>query len=229
MPTVYRFRVSFEDYDEIYRDIEIKSTQTFEELHYFIQSSIGFDATRPASFYMSTDLWIKGQQISLEETTDREGNKVTTMKNAKLSNYIADPHQKIIYISDPEALWNFHVELFRILPSADEKKSYPALVKSVGDAPKQYPVVPLPKAAVPEPDDLGSLLGLTSLLAATDVADEEEDETETETDNMMEETEEEGVEADEIEGMGEEGEEDEKDEDSEEMGMADDDAREDEF
>ncbi len=30
---VYKFRVSFEDYDDIHRDIEIKSNQTFADFH----------------------------------------------------------------------------------------------------------------------------------------------------------------------------------------------------
>ena len=64
MPTVYRFRVTFEDYDEVTRDIEIKSTQFFSDLHACIQSSIGFDNLKPSSFYMSNDNWIKGQEIS---------------------------------------------------------------------------------------------------------------------------------------------------------------------
>ena len=41
---VYRFRITFENFEEVYREIEIKSDQTFEDLHFAIQSSIGFDA-----------------------------------------------------------------------------------------------------------------------------------------------------------------------------------------
>src|SRR5437762_2397 len=42
----YRFRVTFEDYDDVTRDIEIRSTQTFEEFHHAIQNAIGFDASK---------------------------------------------------------------------------------------------------------------------------------------------------------------------------------------
>ena len=52
---IYRFRISFEEFDDIHRDIEIKSIQSFEQLHLAIQESIGFDASKPASFYMSND------------------------------------------------------------------------------------------------------------------------------------------------------------------------------
>lgn len=147
MPAVYRFRVTFEDYDDVYRDIEIKSNQTFEDLHKTIQKSINFDGSQLASFYMSDDNWTKGQEITLMDMTDGEedddergGNHKPapiTMKQAKLANYILDPHQKIYYVFDFMAMWTFYVELIKIIPSP-ENGDYPQVVKSIHEAPKQY-------------------------------------------------------------------------------------------
>src|SRR5437868_2498901 len=97
---VYRFRVSFEDQEEIYREIEIKSEQTFEDLHYAILASIRFDGADPGSFYMSNDNWVKGQEISLKERPPRNGVPCILMKNATMQDWIEDPHQKIYYESD---------------------------------------------------------------------------------------------------------------------------------
>src|ERR1051325_6068841 len=102
--SVYKFRITFEDYDDISRDIEIKSTQNFEELHNAIQKAIGFDASKPASFFMSDDYWKKGTEITLSA---EDGRKVALMWKSKLCNFIVDPHQKIYYIFDPEAPWSF--------------------------------------------------------------------------------------------------------------------------
>ena len=189
MPLVYRFRVTFEDYDEVSRDIEIKSTQTFEDFHLTIQAAIGFDGSKPASFYISNDNWIKGQEISLEKKNDENDKALALMKDSKLNNFIADPHQKIYYVSDYENNWTFFIELLKILPNAEDMKMYPVCIKSVGEAPKQY-----------------------SLISKPVVADEDFDETLVEEEesivaDIAEETEE-GVEMDEIEGMSEEGEED---------------------
>ena len=30
---IYRFKISFEDFDDVVREIDIKTTQTFEDLH----------------------------------------------------------------------------------------------------------------------------------------------------------------------------------------------------
>lgn len=213
MLVVYKFRVTFEDYDEVIRDIEIKSIQTFEDFHYIIQSSINFDATKSASFFMSSDLWIKDQEIVLEEKLSKSGEKLPLMKDARLCDFIADPHQKIIYISDYDANWTFFIELLKIIPQGDPGKNYPVCVKSVGDAPKQYTIVNPAKIKISPEDSLSGLLAM--------VEDEEEiDEVDDIKDDLMEESEE-GVELDEISGMGEEGEDDEEKEEDEEGSLSD--------
>lgn len=201
MSLVYRFRITFEDYDEISRDIDIKSSQTFEDLHNTIQASIGFDGNKPASFYISNDNWIKGLEIARERKTDKEGNVVATMSESKLYSHIADPHQKIYYVSDYEANWSFFIELIKILPSVDATKSYPACVKVNGEAPKQYNILSKPVTVDEEYDGI--------LALEDDLAEEEDDSVEEETENV--------VEMDEIEGMSEEGEDDKEQEDEMEM------------
>ena len=143
---IYRFRVSFEEYDDIHRDIEIRSVQTFEQLHLAIQEAIGFDASKPTSFYMSNDNWKKGQEITLQKTDKNAEAKL--MKDCRLCDFIADPHQKIYYVFDQPSQWTFFIELFKILPETETTKKYPVLVKSHGDAPKQYLVVEAPKGVL---------------------------------------------------------------------------------
>jgi hypothetical protein len=158
---VYRFRITFEDFDDVHRDIEIKSTQTFEDLHLAIHSAIGFDGAKPASFYMSDDYWKKGKEITNRELTDTERELVTTMKKSRLCDFIADPHQKIYFIFDFSAMWSFHIELVKIIVSEEAGASYPRCVKVIGDAPKQYGVTNL--GAVPEPDDFDDTQSLLDL------------------------------------------------------------------
>lgn len=207
MPVVYRFRVTFEDYDEISRDIEIKSTQFFLDLHQTIQSAIGFDGQKSASFYMSNDNWIKGQEIASAPKTDKNGNQARLMEEARLCDFIADPHQKILYLSDYQANWNFMIELVKIVPQADPLRNYPVCVKSVGEAPKQYVTIPSPKTIAAEDEEFDKLLELEEDDTEADDQPEKED--------ILGETEV-GVEMEEIEGMSEEGEEEESAEEGEE-------------
>lgn len=217
MPIVYRFKVIFEDYDEVSRDIEIKNLQTFEDFHNTIQSSIGFDNSKEASFFMSTDHWLKGQEIATTEGIAKSGEKIPSMRDSRLCDFISDPHQKIIYISDYDANWSFLIELSKIVPTPDAGRNYPVCVKAVGDAPKQYITIPLSKVAVSPEDSLASLL-----MVGAELEEEIEDEEDDMKEDLMEESTD-GVELDEIEGMSEEGEEDDAEkEDGDEDPISDD-------
>jgi hypothetical protein len=136
MTPVYKFRVSFEDHEDISRDIEIKPDQTFEDLHLCIQSAIGFDGSKPASFFMSNDYWVKGREISNESRINKNGEKAAQMRKARLCDFIVDPHQKIYYEFD--TTWTFLIELIKLIPPTDNVLPYPRCVKFTGDAPKQY-------------------------------------------------------------------------------------------
>lgn len=134
---VYRFRVTFEDYEDISRDIDIRSDQSFQDMQSAILQSISFEKEMPSSFYMSNDNWIKGTEISSIEKTDKAGNPIVQIQDAKLKNFISDPHQKIYFVFDLEVRWTFFIELIKILNS-QEGELYPKCVKSVGAAPKQF-------------------------------------------------------------------------------------------
>ena len=133
---IYRFRISFEDYDDVTREIDIKSNQTFEDLHRAIHRSTGYNPDKSSSFYVSTDNWIKGEEIAIHPNQRKIDNGVILMEKSKLSNFIEDPHQKFYYIYNFERPYDFHVELIKIILDNDPKIEYPYLVKSVGEAPK---------------------------------------------------------------------------------------------
>lgn len=141
---VYRFKTTFEDYEDVLRVIEIKSTQTFLDFHLAIQKAIGFDNSQLASFYMSDDQWKKGFEITLESMHSDEDMKddsfipVPIMKEARLCDYINDPHQKFVYVFDFLNMWTLFLELTDIMLNENPKLNYPAVTKSVGAAPKQH-------------------------------------------------------------------------------------------
>ena len=132
---IYKFKISFEDFDDVVREIDIKSNQTFEDLHRALHKSIGYNAEKPSSFYVSTDNWIKGDEIAYLPN-DRKKDRVVLMENSKLSSFIEDPHQKFYYIYNFDRPYDFHVELIKIVLDADPNIQYPFLTKSTGEAPK---------------------------------------------------------------------------------------------
>ncbi len=153
---VYKFKVTFEDFDEVVREIEIRSNQTFADFHKAIHQSIGFNGDAPSSFYMSNDYWHKGKEITLKKGSVKNPDAVL-MEDSFLKNFIEDPHQKIYYIFNFDRPWTFQIELIKITIQENPKITYPVCVKTIGEAPKQFGATVVPGSVVAENDDLDFL------------------------------------------------------------------------
>src|SRR6201994_2217551 len=143
---LYRFRITFEDYDDVVREIDVKSNQTFEDLHRAIHQSTGYNSEYPSSFYISNDQWTKGEEITYLPNQKRIDRGVALMDKVKLLSFIDDPHQKFYYTFNFDRPFDFHVELMKIILDETPGVSYPAVIKSVGEAPKQFgnaPIIPV--------------------------------------------------------------------------------------
>ena len=154
---VYRFRVAFEDYDDVVREIDIKSNQTFEDFHRAIHQAIGYKCEYPSSFYVSNDQWIKGEEITFMPNQRRIDRGIVQMDKVKLSNRIDDPHQKFYYTFNFDRPFDFHIELLKILLDETPGTTYPAVVKSNGEAPKQFGNVFNPTILPPASEDFDFL------------------------------------------------------------------------
>ena len=143
---IYKFRILLEDNEQFFREIDVKANQTFEIFHKTLAESAGFDLSEMASFYICDSKWNKQMELCLcdmgtpgedpDEDDDPKAKKKTsipvrTMCDTKLKDVIIDPHQHIIYVYDFLKMHTFFIELFKI-KEADEKVTYPLIVKSTG-------------------------------------------------------------------------------------------------
>lgn len=167
---VYRFKVSFEDYDDVIREIDIKSNHTFEDLHKAIHSSTGYDPEKSSSFYVSNDHWIKGDEIAFQPNQRKIDRGVALMSNSKLSSFIEDPHQKFYYTYNFDRPFDFHVELIKILLNEEPGKSYPNLFRSAGEVPKLI-ISPI----IPDPEETGDEVDFDFINEMDFVAEDTED------------------------------------------------------
>lgn len=149
--SVYKLRVTFEEFEDVYRDIEVRPSQTFFDLHQMILQSIGFDTKHAASFFVSDEFWRKNDEITLLEEDLEDGVKL--MKKVKISSTVEQPNQRYIYLYDKSALWSFNIEMIKLVPE-DIRASYPRVAKSVGQAPKQYKQAALDKLKQKEAEEL---------------------------------------------------------------------------
>lgn len=135
---VLKFRIYFEEDDSIYRDVAIKHTQTFLQLHQVILKAYEFDSKHQATFYRSNDNWQRGREISLAQYDKQYKVAPLLMENTVIGSEIKDPNQKFIFVYDFVKNWSFLVELISVSKEESSKIDYPAVIKSEGIAPSQY-------------------------------------------------------------------------------------------
>ena len=136
---IYRFRVILDNdtEEDVFRDLEIRETDTLEDLHNIITQSFGFDGTEMASFYLSDDEWNQGEEISLFDLS--EGSSSTRLMSETLINKeVHEIQPKLIYVYDFLSMWTFFVELAEIVEEA-EGHDYPNLMFVHGQIPTEAP------------------------------------------------------------------------------------------
>lgn len=136
---IYRFRIILDNdtEDDIFRDIEIRNTDTLEDLHNTITQSFGFDGTEMASFYVSDVEWSQGEEISLFDMSEGS-NDVKLMSATLLEDIVTEEQPHLIYVYDFLSMWTFFVELAEIVDEAPST-DYPNLMFAHGEIPTEAP------------------------------------------------------------------------------------------
>lgn len=135
---ILKFRVYLEEDESVYRDVVIRHTQTFFELHEAILRSYEFDNKHKATFFRSNDHWQKGREISLEKYDKEYKAPPLLMNETTVGSEIRDPNQRFIYHYDFNKNWSFLIELINVSKEENPKISYPSMVRTEGIAPSQY-------------------------------------------------------------------------------------------
>ena len=157
---IYRFRILFDnDTDEdIFRDIEIRKTDSLEDLHNAITQSFGFDGTEMASFYVSDEDWNQGEEISLFDLSDGS-ESVKLMSETSIESVTDVDNTKLIYVYDFLSMWTFLVELGEIVDEA-EGADYPNLMYVHGQIPNEAPVKEFSAESEEDFDDYNDAIDL---------------------------------------------------------------------
>jgi len=149
---IYRFRIILDNdtEDDIFRDIEIRESDTLEDLHNVITQSFGFDGSEMASFYISDEQWNQGEEISLFDMSGGS-ESVRMMNETAISDVVFELQPKLIYIYDFLNMWTFLVELAEIV-DINDSTDYPNLMFVHGQVPDEAP----PKVFEADDDDFSS-------------------------------------------------------------------------
>jgi len=137
---ILRFRAYWEDDDLVYRDIEIKPSQTFLDLHKAIITAYEFDGKHTASFWESNEKWDRGLELNSEVLVNKKGAPALSMSRTPVSALTSTPDHKFVYEYDPVKKWTFLVELIGVSPDENPRITYPNVFRKEGVGPAQYGV-----------------------------------------------------------------------------------------
>ncbi|MEP7278898.1 MAG: hypothetical protein ABI813_09670 [Bacteroidota bacterium] len=135
---ILKFRVYFEQDDSVYRDVAIRHTQNFLQLHQAILKAYEFDNKHQATFYRSNDHWQRGKEITLAKYDKRYKVEPLLMDATTVGSEIIDPNQKFVFEYDFTKNWIFWLELINVAKEENPRLEYPATVRTEGIAPSQY-------------------------------------------------------------------------------------------
>jgi len=133
-----KFRIYLEEDDSVYRDVVIRHTQSFYDLHETILKAFEFDNKHQATFYRSNDNWQRGREITLDKYERPYKAPPLLMKDTTIGSEIKDPNQKFIYVYDFTKNWAFLVELINVSKEENPKITYPSMIRKEGIGPSQY-------------------------------------------------------------------------------------------
>ncbi|MGB3606287.1 MAG: hypothetical protein WA775_01410 [Psychroserpens sp.] len=136
---IYKFRALLDNdtEEDIFRDIEIRETDSLEDLHNAITQSFGFDGLEMASFYISNNDWDQGEEISMFDVSEG-ANAVRLMNETILNTVVSKTQTKLIYVYDFMNMWTFLIELAEIAEES-EGTDYPNLMFVHGQIPDAAP------------------------------------------------------------------------------------------
>ncbi len=138
---IYKFRIVLDLNDEdVFRDIEIEDTASFEDLHNAIVQACELDGQQMASFFVSNDAWEQKEEITLFDMSDgpKNADAKKVMADWAIHELVNEVSHKLLYIYDFLSMWTFYVELLDI-HEIEVSVDYPRMVASVGLMPEDAP------------------------------------------------------------------------------------------
>lgn len=123
---VFKFKVSWEDDDNINRSIGLTNGQSFMQFHQAILTAFEFEKKdASATFYESNEKYMKGRAISSEVLVNKKDAPALSMLKTPVSALVDTPNKKFLYEYDPTKNWTFLVELIGIERDENPKIEYP--------------------------------------------------------------------------------------------------------
>jgi Plasmid pRiA4b ORF-3-like protein len=142
---VYFFAATLVGVPGVRRTIAVRSDQTLAHLHDALRGAFGWDDDHLYSFWLDGKFWSRAGDEYTHPWLAAEPGPLAAFglgpepqsAEVRLDGLELTRGKRIAYVFDFGDEWRVRLTVQRI--TADDGGAYPRLVKSVGDAPPQYP------------------------------------------------------------------------------------------
>jgi hypothetical protein len=149
---VYKFTILSDEVDNFVRVIKIDSEAKFIDLHNAILDSVGYENNLMTTFFICSDNWEKGQEVTLVEMDSGSEYDNLVMEDTSLEELLVDENQKLLYVFDMISDRVFFIVLTEIIPRKNLDKA--VCISSEGKPPVQTmeveSITVAPKATIDE-------------------------------------------------------------------------------
>lgn len=128
--SIYTIGVYVDELEDVVREIEIKGTQTFADLHQAIAKSFKLNLKMQASFFVSNTRWQKLNEITLGHSSVFE-NAINGMKDS-IASVLPETTKYLVYFNEDAADYTILILLEKVTEKENPGKTYPALVTAKG-------------------------------------------------------------------------------------------------
>ena len=128
--SILRLGIYVEELEDVYREIEVKDTQTFMEFHEAIVKAFQLKKKVQASFFISNNRWQKLNEVTLGYSSVFD--KALNGAEVFIGSVMPSTTKFLIYFNEELSEYTILIQLEGIDEKEDKKKTYPALVAANG-------------------------------------------------------------------------------------------------
>lgn len=130
------FRIISDEDQDFFRDLVVDGSDTFLDFHRVLQENLGYDPAQLASFFVTSEMWEKQQEITLIDMMQDNEAVIPTMEEATIEEYISEVNQRMIYVFDFFSERAFFMELIETADQTSPKET-PFIANQKGAPPVQ--------------------------------------------------------------------------------------------
>lgn len=132
---LYRFILISDEVEDFMREIQIDADATFLDFHKAILKTCGYPDDQMTSFTICENGWERVQEITLEDMSSSADEDSYVMAKTRLSDFLEEEKQHLLYTFDPLGGRVFFIELSEIITGKSLKE--PKVTRQAGEPPVQ--------------------------------------------------------------------------------------------